>query len=66
MSSMNPTAVTTRRLSYKIPTTAELLDVSEATVWRLIRSGDLKAVKMRGATRVTADSLHRLAQGEPA
>jgi excisionase family DNA binding protein len=52
MSSMNPTAVTTRRLSYKIPTTAELLEVSEATVWRLIRSGDLKAVKMRGATRI--------------
>jgi excisionase family DNA binding protein len=43
---------------------AELLDVSAATVWRLIREGDLKVMRLRGGTtRVTDESLQRLVHG---
>jgi excisionase family DNA binding protein len=40
----------TEKLSYSIPSAAAQLDVSESTVWRLVRDGELQTAKIRGAT----------------
>jgi excisionase family DNA binding protein len=51
------------RLLYSIPETAEKLDVSPNTVYKLIADGDLRAVDMasstakRSRTRVRADDI---------
>lgn len=42
--------------------TAELLDVSEATVWRRIKDGTLESVKIGGCTRVKYGSARALAE----
>ena len=52
-----------RRIGYTVPHAAEELDCSQATVWRLIKDGRLKVFRLRGGVRVTAESLHRLAEG---
>ncbi len=41
---------------------ARLGEVSESTVWRLIRSGKLRAVKVLGRTLVPESELQRVAQ----
>lgn len=49
-----------------IPTTAEFLDVSVATVWRRIADGTLETVKLGGARRVRLRrSLDRLSPTGP-
>ncbi|MEQ9811534.1 MAG: helix-turn-helix domain-containing protein [Azospirillaceae bacterium] len=42
--------------------TAELLDVSEATVWRRIKDGTLESVKIGGCTRVKYGSARAVAE----
>lgn len=44
-------------LLLRLDRTAEALDVSPTTVKRLIKAGELVAVKVQGATRVRADDL---------
>ena len=50
------------QLLHSIDDTATRLGVSVSTVWRLIRSGQLRAVKIRGRTLVPESELQRLAQ----
>ena len=42
---------------YTVPEVAALLRVSRATVWRLLRTGELPCTRVRGATRVRAADL---------
>lgn len=50
--------------AFSVPRAAEYLDVSEPTVWRLLRDNELTRVKLRGLTRVTqADCDALLARG---
>jgi excisionase family DNA binding protein len=61
-----PTAapiIPNRRL-YSPAETQELLGVSHATLYRLIKAGKLAKVKMLGRTGITADSIDRLCAGE--
>lgn len=48
------------RLLYSPAETQQLLAVSHATIYRLLRAGKLTAVKIGGATRITASSIERL------
>lgn len=41
---------------------AELLNVSEATIRRCLRSGELEGIKVRGAVRVDRDDLERMSK----
>ena len=50
-------ALTMTQLLARIPHVAAVLDVSENTVKRLIRSGELPAVKVAGATAVRCADL---------
>ena len=47
---------------HSIDDAATRLGVSVSTIWRLIRSGQLRAVKIRGRTLVPDSELQRLAQ----
>lgn len=48
-------------LLYKISSVMELLQVSHATVYRLIARGELKLVKLSSrASRITTDSVAKL------
>jgi predicted site-specific integrase-resolvase len=56
-------AISTRQtpLLYKISSVMELLQISHATVYRLVASGELKLVKLSSrASRITSDSVTRL------
>lgn len=44
-------------LALRVERTAEMLDLSPSSVKRLIRTGDLPAVKVGGATRVRVSDL---------
>jgi excisionase family DNA binding protein len=44
----------------KIPEVAVCLSVCPRTVWTLIAMGELKAVKIRGSTRISAESIEAL------
>lgn len=65
MSRTNPSEPR-RRLAYSVPETAELLNVSESTVWRLVNDGTLRAIRLRGSTRIAGESLHRAIGSEGA
>ena len=42
-------------------TTAEMLDCSRAHVYRLLQAGELEAVKIGRSTRISVESIRRLA-----
>lgn len=44
-------------LAYRVPEVSSLLQLSEATVWRMIRDGEIEARKARGATLITRDAM---------
>jgi excisionase family DNA binding protein len=46
-------------LCYSIESVGKRLDISKTSVRRLVASGDLFVVKVRGASRVTKESLDR-------
>lgn len=48
------------RLSYRIPEVAEALAVSVATVWRVIKRGELRTFKIGSATLVSAEDLRAM------
>jgi len=50
------------QLLHSIDAAATRLGVSVSTIWRLIRSGQLRTVKIRGRTLVPESELQRLAQ----
>ena len=48
-------------LLYKISSVMELLQVSHATVYRLVASGELKLIKLSSrASRITSESVGKL------
>lgn len=47
---------------FTLPEVAERLTVSEATLRRLIRKGEVHVVRLGRAVRVTSNELQRLAQ----
>lgn len=48
---------------YTVTETAKILRVSPKTVYRIIRSGDLQAIRVRGQYRVTAEALRQYLKG---
>lgn len=49
------------KLLVNIVEAASILSVGRSTVYKLIDTGELKAVKLRGSARVTMDSIRLLA-----
>jgi excisionase family DNA binding protein len=47
------------RAAYSATETAKKLGVSEASIWRAIKRGQLKAIKFGGRTLITAGSIQR-------
>lgn len=45
---------------YRIQEAMRLLSVSRATIYRMIQRGDLVAIKLGAATRITADSIEKV------
>jgi excisionase family DNA binding protein len=55
------------KLAYSIAEVCEALTISRPTFYRLVRDGELRAIKIAGRTVVTADELDRfLGSREPA
>jgi excisionase family DNA binding protein len=54
------------RLAYSINEFASATDLSRAGVYRLIRDGELKAVKLRGRQLIPASEVRRIFGGETA
>ena len=52
------------RLLYGGSKAARLISVSTQTLWRMVRAGTIKPVKIRGSTRYRRSDLERLAAGE--
>ncbi len=52
------------RLVYRVREVAEILGMAERTVWRWLREGRLKRVKVGGATLIPADEVGRLIRCE--
>jgi excisionase family DNA binding protein len=52
-------AAQTRRMTLTVGEVADELQVSESTVWKLIRTGELPSVKVSGLRRVTRDAFER-------
>ena len=48
------------RDAYSATETAEKLGVSEASIWRAIKRGQLKAIKFGGRTLITAGSIEQV------
>ena len=49
-------------LLHTIPRSAKRLGVSERTVWRLLRTGKLRASRVLGRTMISEAELQRLAR----
>ena len=52
------------RLLYSGAEAARQLSISVQTLWRMVRSGAIKPVKVRGSTRYRRDDLLKLAAGD--
>ena len=49
---------------YTIPELMALLNVSKPTIYKLINNGTLKRIKAATCTRISAESVYRLLEGE--
>lgn len=49
---------------YTVCDIAEILQVSPKTVYRMVKSGDIGALWVRGQIRITAESLEAYLKGE--
>ncbi|MDF1601585.1 helix-turn-helix domain-containing protein [Mesorhizobium sp. YIM 152430] len=47
------------RLCHNITETSELLGISRTTVRKLIQAGELRAIRIRGSTRITTAEIDR-------
>lgn len=52
------------RLLYGGTEAARMLSISTQTLWRMVRSGTIHPVKIRGSTRYRRSDLEALAQGQ--
>lgn len=57
------TAEPTRKQLYRVEEAAELLQVSRAHLYSLIRSGDVRSVKLGRSRRITQGEIERLMTG---
>lgn len=48
------------RIAYKVPDAAEQLGVSKSTMWRLVRSGEVKSFLIGNCRRISHDTLVEL------
>jgi excisionase family DNA binding protein len=51
---------TSERMSYTVPDACDVLGISRTSLYQLIRSGELKIVKIAGRTLVPRSELERL------
>lgn len=54
----------TQDVLYTIDEAARILRVSHDTIRRMIKSGELNAIKVRGQWRVRKESIDRIVQGQ--
>ncbi len=54
------------RVTYRVREVAEMLGIHERTVWRWLREGRMRSVKVGGATLVPAAEVARLIHPVPA
>ena len=52
------------RAAYSIAETAKKLGVSQASIWRALKRGQLKGVKLGGRTLIVAQSVEKLLETE--
>lgn len=52
------------RMLYSGAEAARMLSISTMSLWRMVKSGTLKPVKIRGSTRYRRTDLEALAQGK--
>jgi excisionase family DNA binding protein len=50
-------------MAYSVPEAALALGVSKSSVWKLIKEGDLPAVKLGRRTLISAEALQTLLDG---
>ena len=55
-----------RRAAYSVPETAVQLGVSEASIWRALKRGQLDSIMFGGRRLVTARSIEKLLSTEAA
>jgi excisionase family DNA binding protein len=48
------------RVAHSVPEVATMLGVSQASIWRAIRRGQLRAVRLGGRTLIVAASIDNL------
>lgn len=53
-----------RRMAYKVPEAAALLNLHPRTVWRLVKSGALPSVKLGGSRRIRHEDLEAYLRGQ--
>jgi excisionase family DNA binding protein len=51
-------------LAFRVPEFAQSLGVSKAHIYNMIKRGELRAVKIGGATRIPASEVQRLLDEE--
>ena len=56
----------TEKLAYRVPEVADMLGLSDPTVWRMIRDGEIMALKARGTTLITREAVHAYLASRPA
>lgn len=50
----------TLSIAYKVPDAAKQIGVSRSTMWRLVRSGEVKSFLIGGCRRISHDTLVEL------
>jgi excisionase family DNA binding protein len=65
MSRAGDASAVVSRLLYPIAETEQLLGISHATVYRLVRAGHLDLKKIGGKSVITAESIDRFVAGLP-
>lgn len=53
------------KLAYTVDESAKALGLSSATVWAMLKDGELKARKLRGRTLVLREELRRVLDAAP-
>lgn len=47
----------TDQVLYKVPHAAKVMDFSERYMWRLVRDGEIRSIKVGSSRRISRDSL---------
>jgi len=61
---MQPDKASTTQLLYRVSNVMKMLDVSRSTLYRMVDRGELELIHLTPtSSRITAASVHRLAEG---